>query len=415
MNKKYWLFPIALIILVLTIALHTSLSKPPEFPNVNSELSRGQLTNVQNSLVSYLQAQPKDPEASFSLGISQFLEAVETLSQSLYRYGLNSKAGEEFGIPFLRLPIPLNPDPEPINYQKWRLILEQFEADLATVDETIALVEDNPVKLTLEFGKIRLDLNGDSRLTEGEEFWRIYSLYNPAVAELDAETLAFPIAFDTGDAYWLRGYVNLLSAVTNIILAHDSELLFDTFGHLFFPSTESPHREFYSSLEQISRINWVDIIAMIHLLRLDPIEQQRMQLALNHLETTINLSRLSWNSILAEEDNDREWIPNPQQESVIPARVSEEQINSWLSILEEGEAILQGKKLVPHWRVQNPNMGINLNRIFIEPRTLDFVLWVHGSGIIPYLESGEVSDRNTWLALIQAFGRNFIGFSIWFN
>ena len=415
MKTKYLIFAVISIVFTFTIAVYASFRQPPEFPDVNSHLTNGQLTEVEASLASYVKAKPNDPQANFALGTVQFLQAIEGFSQSLYRYGLDPKTGETFGIPFLRLPVPSNPNPDAIHYQTWRSMLQQFQEDLAKADKSLAKVEDNPVKLTIDFGNIHLDLNGDSKITDGEEFWRIYSIYNPAIAELDEETLAFPIAFDTGDAYWLRGYGNLLSAIADMILAHDTKTVFETSGHLFFTGIES-HRDFYSSLEAQWNLNWVDILATVHLLlRLELVEPERMQNALEHLQTTIALSRLSWDSILAEEDNDREWVPNPQQDSVIPARVSQVQIDSWLSLLTEGEAVLKGEKLIPHWRVQAPNVGINLNRIFMEPQTLDFVLWVHGSGISPYLESGELTDRETWLALVQAFGRNFGGFSIWFN
>ena len=60
--------------------------------------------------------------ARFALGAIQFLQAIERLGQAFYRYGLNN--GEQTaalsGFPFLRLPIPLNPSPEPIDYEKLR-------------------------------------------------------------------------------------------------------------------------------------------------------------------------------------------------------------------------------------------------------------------------------------------------------
>ncbi|MEO0970116.1 MAG: hypothetical protein AAFX80_17740 [Cyanobacteria bacterium J06639_18] len=38
--------------------------------------------------------------------------------------------------------------------------------------------------------------------------------------------------------------------------------------------------------------------------------------ALQNLQTVTALSRQSWKLILAETDNDREWLPNPKQISL---------------------------------------------------------------------------------------------------
>ena len=43
-----------------------------------------------------------------------------------------------------------------------------------------------------------------------------------------------------------------------------------------------------------------------------------MKSALAHLEAMIALSRESWKFILAEPDDDHEWVPNPKQHSVLP-------------------------------------------------------------------------------------------------
>ena len=65
----------------------------------------------------------------------------------------------------------------------------------------------------------------------------------------------------------------------------------------------------------------------------------------------IALSREAWKSYLAETDDDHEWIPNPKQNTVMPGgKVTGEMVKGWLEFLDEAEAILAGKKLVPFWR-----------------------------------------------------------------
>jgi hypothetical protein len=41
----------------------------------------------------------------------------------------------------------------------------------------------------------------------------------------------------------------------------------------------------------------------------------------------------------------------------------------WLEFLDEAKALLKGEKLIPFWR-KGEERGINLRRVFTEPRTL---------------------------------------------
>jgi hypothetical protein len=145
------------------------------------------------------------------------------------------------------------------------------------------------------------------------------------------------------------------------------------------------------------------------------IDRERMPAALAHLEEVVRLSRDSWQAIEAETDDADEWIPNANQACVIPGvRVSPEMIAGWREFLDQAEAILAGRRLVPHWRLA-PGHGINLRRVFLEPRPLDVVGWAQGAAAVPYVEKGECSSSETWRQLQRVFRGNFIGFAIWFN
>lgn len=386
---------------------------------VDPYLATGRLSEGETALKLRLQTHPDDDSARFGLGTLQFFQAIETLSQSLYRYGVKAQVGRQFAIPFLRLPIPRNPDPETLSYEQLRAIFAQLNADLAKVEATLSEIESESVKMPIRFGAIRLDLDGDGTASEEERFWRIYTQYNRQAESLDADLKAFVIGFDKGDVHWLRGYAHLLGAMTDAILAHDTRELFERAAHLFFARVESPHDQLQSPSEESMQMgmqptNTADLIAAAHLMRFEPVEPDRMRSALGHLEGAIAQSRQSWDSILAETDSDREWIPNPNQESVVPVQVSEEMVEAWQVFLEEAEALLAGRKLVPHWRVRD-GRGVNLRRVFAEPTTLDAVLWVQGSAATPYLETGELTQPEVWGRLQQVFRGNFIGFAIWFN
>jgi hypothetical protein len=145
-------------------------------------------------------------------------------------------------------------------------------------------------------------------------------------------------------------------------------------------------------------------------------EPERLKAALAHMEAMVALSRSSWKFILAETDDDSEWVPNPKQRSVVPnVRVTAQMVEGWERFLDEFELILQGKRLAPFWRGKEPRRGINVRRVFTEPRTLDLVMWVQGTSASPYLEVGDVSSTETWDRFNRIFGGEFIGFALWFN
>jgi hypothetical protein len=87
---------------------------------------------------------------------------------------------------------------------------------------------------------------------------------------------------------------------------------------------------------------------------------------------------------------------------------------AWQEFLDEADAILAGKRLVPHWRLAEGH-GINLCRVFLEPKKMDLVRWVQGAAIVPYVEKGECTSPETWRRIQRAFRGQFIGFAIWFN
>ena len=107
--------------------------------------------------------------------------------------------------------------------------------------------------------------------------------------------------------------------------------------------------------------------------------------------------------------------PNPRPESVLPnGRVSDEMVKGWMSFLDEAEAILKGKLLIPFWR-RGEERGVNLRRVFTEPRMFDLILWVQGTAAAPYLEKGPLTNAETWRRLQTIFQGQFIGFAFWFN
>ena len=235
------------------------------------------------------------------------------------------------------------------------------------------------------------------------------------------------IGFDRGDVSWLRGYCHFLAAMGELLLAVDGQKGFDCTAHLLFEEVETPHaflletrRPFDEDLFE-NRPAISDVISFFHqILRLSIKEPARTKAALAHLEAGIAKAKEQWKFILAEADDDNEWIPNPKQTGVVGVKVTQEIVDAWLETLGETEQVLKGKSLIPFWRGEMDGRGVNLRRVFIEMQTFDVIEWVQGTAATPYLEKGTLTkfaDPRTGTRLNDAFGGpfNFIGFGFWFN
>jgi hypothetical protein len=300
-------------------------------------------------------------------------------------------------------------------------MIKAFVKNLSKAEATLAQITDANVKLPLHFGLIQLDLNGDGQIGDDETLWKLYAELDNR-RDLKAENAQeFFIKFDRGDVHWLRGYSHLLMSMCEFYLAHNTKETFDCTAHLFFPKVESP----YGFLSQRRAVNdrgerfeigmISDFISAIHLIRWPVVEPERMEAVLHHLEAVVAESKESWKWIMAETDDDHEWLPNPRQTGVIPgAKVTDEMVSAWMNLMDQSGKVLAGERLIPFWR-GNDARGVNLRRAFLEPRNFDLVLWVQGPAAAPYLETGQLTDPGTWRSLQQAFGNQFPGFAIWFN
>ena len=104
-----------------------------------------------------------------------------------------------------------------------------------------------------------------------------------------------------------------------------------------------------------------DVISLFHQLTRLPIkEPARTRAALAHLEAGVVQAKELWKFVLAETDDDNEWIPNPKQTGVVGVKVTQEMVNAWLETLDEVEQVLKGKKLILFWRGEAGERGVNL-------------------------------------------------------
>src|SRR5437764_336766 len=392
-------------------------------PLAERYLLDGKLAEGAKALEGRLKAAPKDDQARFGLGVLQFLQTFEHLGGGLYKYGLRTEKAFLQPPPQVKEFLPQNPNPEKLTYAAARQLVQTFVDDLVKAEATLAEVKDPAVKLPLHVGLIKIDPFGQGKpISAAFLFERIEGL--PVTSQ---QAKGFVIGFDRGDVSWLRGYCHFLAALGELSLAVDGQRAFDCSAHLLFEKVETPYtflletrRAFDENpFENMATIS--DVISFFHQLTRLPIkEPARTKAALAHLEAGVGQAKEMWKFILAETDDDNEWIPNPRQTGVIGVKVTQEMIDVWLETLDEAEQVLQGKKLIPFWRGKAGERGVNLRRVFTEPQTFDPIEWFQGTAAVPYLEKGpltKLADPRMGDRLNKAFGGpfNFIRFGFWFN
>jgi hypothetical protein len=410
----------------LALVLLASFTASAQSPLAEKFLLEGKLTDGIRALEARLAAAPKDDQARFGLGVTQFLRSFEKLGANFHRYGLRTERS------FVRLQSPWrellvqNPKPEEISYRAAREVVKSFADDLAQAEKTLAAIADDSVKLPLQVGRIKIDPLGSGTPIAADFILRQQPGIDPAMIK---QVESFSVGFDRGDVCWLRGYCHLLMAWCDVLLSIDGQELFHCGAHLLFEKVETPYafllenRTPLDSPPWSSPENFMDFIALFHLSLRLPIEQpERLKSAHHHLKQTVAMSREMWSHFNKETDDDRELIPNPKQAGAAGVPVSVEMQKAWLDTLDEFEKILDGKALIPFWRPVFGGApavrGVNVHRAFHELKEFDLILWIQGTAAVPFLEDGEMTALGNPTArdgLLRPFGRNFLPFMFWFN
>lgn len=365
-----------------------------------------------------------DPLAAYVAGSVEFFVALERLGQGLHRHGFESP--RSFMVPLMQLPIPANPNPEPLTYEQFRIILTDFRDGMSRSARTLGTVPAGAdIGIEVDLARLGIDINADGNIAPDESALAI-------MAALAASSGAQPpeaagqgpvFRFDRADGYWLQGYANFLMAQADFWLAHDFKLAFDQSFQMLFPRAKLPMQDTLVPLDDgmgsMFGSEWriADFVSFVHLINWPVVEPERSKAARAELMEMIRLSREDWKAIRAETDNDREWLPGPQQagaNQLTGLDVTETEVEAWHATLQMAEDLLEGRKLLPHFRFADK--GINMKRFFDEPQTFDLVLSITGPGVVPYLEKGPMLTSEEWWALQEQFNRTgFMTFALWAN
>ena len=403
MNKRYS------IIACLALAAFTGQARA--LPPLDEFIQDGRL---RDGLAAY--AAPANDAERFSLAVLQALDGLQQFSTGFNKLGLNPLLARS-GLPFLRAIVsePSATAAEAATPETTAALFRNFQTSLQGANATLAGMGDEEFGVTVNVSQARMDLDGDGAVATNEML--LASLGRPlGLPAHNADGSDVVIRFDRADAAWLRGYTHFLSGILEILTAYDWMPAWNQCAHVVFSNPQPvPPIALHSAAGERGDIRQAaDFIAAIHEMRLELVRQDGLRRARDDFRAMVACSRTCWERVLAETDDDHEWLPAPAQAGPGGAKVSTEQIEGWQQVLNELEAILNGDKLLPHWRVK-PGEGINLDKLVEAPPRLDPVLLIQGSALIPYLQEGPISDRNTWRQLLAPFGPGFARFAVWSN
>ncbi len=434
--KKFTLARFATLALASLLTAHTAAATQPSInEQINAIFASQKDGTTLRELTEELDTLPPSSEAAFARATTRFLMAFEGLLQGAHRHGFLQTFREVGPMMTGRMQViawTANDNPAETTPQLINLALRSFIVQLADANRVLAEI-DQDFKVEIEIPAIRFDINADGEASSSESLRSLFALI-PEIGRWDPQqrrTVFRPvvpedlvIAFDRGDAEWMRGYAHALSGFAEIILAHDYNEWFDRTGFVLFPKAVTTHDSLPGSTWFIETVfgaqepapfDATDLFAMIGNLQLPIKEPERMTRALEHFRKTIEHARAMWKLYDAETDNDREWIPNPRQTAAFSeVVVSIDMRDAWLALIDEADAVLSGRKLLRFWR-GNGTKGIDLVAVFTEPRDFDFLYWLQGSAATPYLREGEFTAPGTWDQIRRVTDRRYFRFSFWFN
>jgi hypothetical protein len=382
-----------------------ALASPAAAQSLSAEIG----TNGIAPTLARLKAQPEPAlEEIFAIGGLHFLGAVERALQLQWRTGadqVTGNAGDTLGLPFLRLPVPPNPAPEPFQGALITQLFTDIDADMAAARTALATLpagEDFGLELT--FSDLWFDVNQNGARDPEEDAMAILGpqLLGWEWHERDPAAPPLTVRFDAADAAWLAAYTHVMSGVANTILAYDPAASIDRVlaTKAAFGLTPLPEYPSYFDVE-----TFADAFAMLEGAVNQTPDAARAKAAKEHFLAMIADNRRFWTAVALETDNEREWIPNDSQTSALGIVLPPGTGDTWLGVLADGEALLQGRLLVPYWRGE-AGQGLNLGRMFDEPAPISITGWIQGWSAVPYLEKGPVIDSTSFRQFEALMGGN---------
>lgn len=358
----------------------------------------------------WIATQDKTAETAYLSGMSEALLAIEHVLQVRY----DTYSGELPMVPGGQADIAYNPDAkfDPAFVETAMLgALDHFAKAERALEGAIG--KDFAVEVELK--ELWFDVDRDGKRGEGEAaLLQIGQLFGErsGVEAYDGETV---IRFDTADADWLAAYVNVASASAELILSVDPT---SAIRAIFEGNKEiaglgaAVNPSFFGDNRQL------DTLAVV-LTALDGTpDPERTRAALAHLKKMISHNENFWTLVEQETDDNREWLPNANQVSAFGVEVTAETAMAWRAVLSEMSDLLNGRKLVPHWRFGErgeTGHGLNIESLLTDPGDFDLVLMLHGASLAPHFEYGKLVNQSVWRDFSLTVGGRGNIFALWLN
>lgn len=344
----------------------------------------------------------------FALGGIRFLGAIERGLQTRWRANLVD--ADELGLPLLRLPIPENPQPDPFTPAIVPALFQDLIEDLAASRDALARMGDAEFGLRIRLDDLWFDINGNGQRDPGEGVLDVAGVLVLGQQPPPKVT----IRFDLADAAWLSAYSHLLTGMAQLILAFDPETAIARVleaGDRF--------RSFQGTTESTGELDRMfgsifDRATMLWLALTGQPEPDLTRAARQSLLEMVADNRRFWALLEAETDNVDEWIPNERQTAALGFSLVPGTGAAWQEVLDDFEGVLTGRLLIPHWRMGG-GAGVNLRRLMDDPGPVDPVAWVHGVGLLPWVETGELATPDALWRFDTMTQGNGILFALLFN
>lgn len=389
------------------LALLLLAAAPAAGQDISTEVAGSGLAATETRLTALLTPSEAD---RFALGGIRFLRAVEATYQARYRTGMSDPTGT---IPFLRLDQGMAPDAS-FAPGDVAALFTQAATGMASAREPLTGLATGPeFALTIRLSDLWFDVNADAARTPDED---LMALLGPSLLgwrwfDRDPATPAPTITFDRADAAWLSAYTHLLEGLSEVILAYDptDALTRAAAARDGMRAISPPYAEEFFVITPFVDALWV---------MLDALDQQpdadRLSKAQAHFLSMVAENRAFWAAVESESDNTAEWLPNDRQTSALGLTLPSGTGTTWLSVLDDGEALLKGEKLIPYWRLGD-GAGVNLSRMFTDPAPIDVKDWIQGTGALPYLEKGDTVSPESWRQFEAMMGGDAMLMSLWLN
>lgn len=396
----------------LALTLATTLLAAPAYAQSTAELGPDSLVQ---SVDTFTALPDKTPSDQFALGALHFLHGVEKTLQLRWKY---NAVLDDLDIPVMRLPVPPNPDAQPFKPDLITQLFTELLTDMDASRSALAQIPDGAdVALNVNLADLWFDINMNNTRDLGEGIVEVGAFTLMGQPDLgDAEGLpAMDIRFDTPDVAWLTAYTHMLSAAGELVVAFDpTEAITNVMNAV--RKMDELRGEPFTPLGFLGgdESRWVDQFAMAYGALNQQPDATRTRAAHAHLLSMIAENKTFWAGIEAETDNLNEWIPNPKQTAALGFEMHPATGMAWQVVLDDVESLLNGDLLIPYWRLGAAG-GVNMQKLFLDPPVFDFVTWVQGHGLLPYLERGPVISTENIDQFDDLTGGNIMLFSFLFN